>query len=275
MTKFSDYFVLPAGTHDTKLDGDEAKFIDPLRINRVSDPDFDKDDAQWRLESFATYTNSLVNVPNRQQELTKLLETPHELNQYHLGFSTGESRGNGTSAGMLICVFKLVKSVDGLDLSEHPEALLTLTPGMGPDHFNDYIGSITSLTFIRYTQKKCQQYDISMQNGNRVLYFDPETMIWKIGTFELPVFDGKAIILVPDVILVDNYPYTAAQYVSSAILPGRQAYYKEQGSKKNRHDILAIETANFTEDKYKTYVQQEVSRQPGRYLEFLERYKLL
>lgn len=275
MTRFSDHFVLPAGAHDAKLDGDEAKFLDPLRINRISDPDFDTADAQWRLGSFATYANSLVNVPNRQRELTKLLETPRELNQYHLGFSRGESRGNGTSAGMLICVFKLVKSVDGLDLSKHPEALLTLTPGMGPDHFNDYVSSITSLTFIRYTQRKCRQEGNPMKQGNRVLYFDPDTMTWKIGSFELPVFGGRAIILVPEAILVDSYPYTAAQYVQSAILPGRQAFYREQGKKKNRHDILALETADFTVDKYKTYAQQEVSRQPGRYLEFLEKYKLL
>lgn len=274
---FSEYFhVLPSGVKDINLDGDQKLYLSPERFLQVTDPDFDGKDAQLRMQTFMGTIGMLIDDPKDMPRLIELVTVPCEMNETRLGLGTGEPQGSGTSATILIDVLRKNRNITGLEISKYPESFLTFTPSFGPDRFSDLHTNICSADLVRFTQKKCRKYGIPMTKGHAVNYFDPESVSWEVDSnVELPEYKGLAILLVPEELLVKQYQYTADRYVQMEVLEGKKSLYKKHGKKVTKRWLYNEATANIKHDKCKTYAQKEAIQDPVRYLEFLDKERLL
>lgn len=277
MVLLSNYFgVLPKGIEDVDLDGDKELYLAPERVLKVDDPDFEGQDAQDRERIFMGTADALLDEPDGQRKLVDLLTIPHEMNETRLGLGKGKPQGSGTSAEMLMGVLKRNRKIAGLDISKHPESLLTFTPRFGQDRFSDLITNIYSDILAQFTQRKCRKYHIQMTKGHLLNFFNTKTKAWEImKNVELPEHEGLAILFVPRGLLVKEYKYTAEDYVQLEILEGRKEMYKRQGKRMRKRDIFVADTANILRDKYKTYAQREAINEPKRYVEFIDKRRLL
>lgn len=276
MQRLSEVFgVVPDGVRDIDLDSDQALYLEPLRLDQVNDPDFDAEDAGLRMSMFMGGADSLLDDPDEQQHLSRLLKGPHELNETRLGLGAGKPQGNGTSELMLTQVLLTMRQIEGLEVDKHPEGLLTFTPRFGEDRYSDLCTNIMASDLIQFTERKCRRYGIPMTPGHRIVVFNPVTLEWETLIVELPTYSSLGIIFVPEALLVDDYPYTAQEYVNFEILEGRKVFYKRRGHKMTKHEILKLETAEIMHDKFKTYALQEAVREPARYLEYLKKRRTL
>lgn len=277
MTLFDEAFgVVPEGVVNIDLDGDQELYVDSLRILRVHDEDFDNQDAKLNTWAYMAACDAMLDSPQDYQHLQRLLMVPREVNATRFGLGAGKPQGNGTSAPMLMKVFRMLRQIEGLKSTEHPESLLTFTPRFGPDRYSDLLTNIMARDFIRFTQRKCKRYNIPMTKGHKMNVFNPDTLEWEMLTdVELPEHNGLAILLVPKDILVSEYQYTAQEYVNHDILEGRKLFYVRDGRPLAKREIFKIETEDILHDKFKTYALAEAVREPKRFVGFLEKRQTL
>lgn len=105
--------------------------------------------------------------------------------------------------------------------------------------------------------------------------YNPATLSWQVMSVELPEYAGLGILLVPEELLVTEYPYTAQDYVQFEVLEGLKQQYKDCGHPMSKKDILKLKTADIYQDIIKTYALQEAVREPERYVEYLDKLKTL
>ncbi|MCP1642995.1 hypothetical protein J2T41_002614 [Pseudomonas citronellolis] len=225
--RVSEYFKLNRSQAyldfvDVPLDTDLAVFLEPGAIKALQ--------SSWGnelsslLQSFFETVLNLIRAGNHTRAQA-LLSSLNERNEFHLGYSTGKSRGHGFGSGSAKSVWsELTKSqaaVTGLLRDLEDTALLI--PGIGADMISDAVCNIIRGPLIKYTQDMCVYYGIPLTDGiPSGPMWNPQTERWEQEFVPLPMTDFGKVIFVPKVLVRFRLSYSFNEYYSHYILPQMQ-----------------------------------------------------
>ncbi|MDN5288983.1 MAG: hypothetical protein JWR38_5257 [Mucilaginibacter sp.] len=214
------------------LDGDLKAFIDPFLIaNSRQEPVFN--DVYRRLIDFFTKLNREFIIPNDRRNGLMFLDNLHEPNEYHLGYSDS-NKGKAVSGTRAVTIFDALRNnrfsrAEGVTITNEAHNILLLVTGIGQDIMSDAISNVSRDIFARFTAEQCIKYGIITETFHRH-FFNSTTGLWEMTDFNLPVYKGKCIILLPNKMVssarsyVNHYNhFVAGNYIAKDILDGKIA----------------------------------------------------
>ena len=225
---FSEYFRLNKQQAeldfvDIFIDDDKPLYIDPYVFKVRNDT--------WSVECnnlIVDFFNTVV-IAIKNEEITyakKLLEQLNEPKETHLGVSQLSVSGKGVSgkqAGDLYEKLKKSKAVKTGHLKDLSDCELMI-PGIGFDKISDITTNIIRERLIEYTQAQCYLHNIPIQNVPSGKIWNCTEKRWHNGSYtNLPVADGKKIILVPKYAVVFKPSLSSQELYNHEILEYIQA----------------------------------------------------
>ncbi|HDX8437980.1 TPA: hypothetical protein RQN11_003570 [Aeromonas dhakensis] len=207
---------------DIRLDTDIPVFLDPTSIKAL-DSTWGNELSSLLQSFFETVLNHIKNGNHTKAQ--NLLSSLNERNEFHLGYSKGESRGHAFGALSAKSVWgALSKSQASLTgLLQDLEDTCLLINGIGTDMISDAVCNILRGPLIRYTQDMCRYYDIPLVNGvESGPIWNPIKEVWENSFVSLPVTDYGKIILVPKVLVRQKVSYKYDEYYRHYLLPEMQ-----------------------------------------------------
>lgn len=225
--RFSEFFELNKSQPyldfvDVRLDTDVAVFIDPSALRGLR--------SVWGHECASLVKNYFEVVLSRissgkNKEAIALLSCLNEGNEFHLGYSSGRSRGHAfgeISAGTVWgALSKSDASISGL-LQDLEDTCL-LIDGIGPDMISDAMCNILRGPLIKYTQDMCVYYGVPLtpdvESGP---VWNPEEERWERSLVPLPMTSEGKVILVPKVFVRRKVTYRSDEYYTHYLLPEMQ-----------------------------------------------------
>lgn len=181
---------------DVKLNEDNLIFVDYIKILKFKTPLTRemKNSLDIFLNRF--FTNAVFKKRNDSQILLRGL---HECNATRLGYSIEKPHGN--SVGRVLQ--ELIRENTEFIVEALKTGQLTYNTlffgidQVGSDRISDIIVSIIKPQLIAFTQEQCAKHNIPTSLVPVKSIFDPATVTWEKGKFELPLFDGLPIIFIP------------------------------------------------------------------------------
>lgn len=227
-TLFSEYFNLNKQQAeldfvDVFIDDDKSLYIDPYVFKIRNDA--------WSVECnnlIVDFFNTVV-IAIKNKEITyakRLLDQLAEPKETHLGVSRLSVSGKGVSgkqASDLYEKLKTSKAVKTGHLKDLSDCELMI-PGIGFDKISDITTNIIRRQLIEYTQAQCNLHNIPMQNVPSGKLWNPTEKRWWNGSYtNLPVANGKKIILVPKYAVVFKPSLSSQELYNHEILEYIQA----------------------------------------------------
>ena len=215
---------------DIRLDTDIPVFLDPTGIKSL--------DSQWGhelsslLQSFFECVLENIKIGN-DKKAQLLLSSLNERNEFHLGYSQGESRGHAFGAISAESVWgALSKSQASLTgLLQDLEDTCLLIHGIGTDMISDAVCNILRGPLVQYTQNMCQYYGIPLVNDvDSGPIWNPIKETWENSFVSLPVSDHGKIVLVPKILVRHKVSYKYDEYYRHFLLPEMQIEELRAGS---------------------------------------------
>lgn len=225
--KFSEYFKLNRTQAyldfvDIRLDTDIPVFLEPLAIKSLRSP--------WGVELSSllqTFFDTVLRLIHSGNHLKaqKLLSSLSERNEFHLGYSSGASRGHGFGSGSAETVWSALSksnaAVTGLLKDLEDTALLI--PGIGTDMISDAVSNIIRGALIKYTQEMCVYYGVPLTpDVASGPIWNPQKEIWEESLIPLPMTTYGKIILVPKLLVRHRLTFQYDEYYRHYILPEMQ-----------------------------------------------------
>lgn len=225
--KFSEYFKLNRNQPyldfvDIPLHTDLPVFLEPGAIKSLVSPW--GNELSSLLQTFFDTVLRLIRAgDNAKAQL--LLSSLNERNEFHLGYSSGESRGHGFGSGSAETVWgalsKSNAAVTGLLKDLEDTALLI--PGIGTDMISDAVCNIIRGPLIKYTQDMCVYYGVPLTPGIASgPVWNPQEERWEESLIPLPMTDYGKVILVPKILVRHRLTYQYDEYYRYYILPEMQ-----------------------------------------------------
>lgn len=225
--RFSEYFQLDRTQPyldfvDIPLHTDVAVFLDPTSIKSL--------DSSWGnelsslLQTFFETVLRLIKEGNNDKAIT-LLSSLNERNEFHLGYSTGKSRGHGFGAQSAETVWGALTTSEAAKtgLLKDLEDTVLLIPGIGTDMISDAVCNILRAPLIKYTQDMCQFYNIpltpDMPSGPM---WNPLKERWETAFVHLPMTSEGIVILIPKILVRHSIRYQYDEYYRHYLLPEMQ-----------------------------------------------------
>lgn len=215
---------------DVPLDTDLPVFVEPSAIRSLG--------TQWSnqcvalLQSFFSCVLGAVKQGDKQRAI-ELLASLSERNEFHLGYSSGRSRGHAFGTGSAGSVWdSLLKSKAAkTGVLKDLEDTALLIDGIGPDMISDAVCNILRGPLIEYTQDMCRYYGIPMQSGVASgPMWDMRAEQWGMAFVELPMPRGEKLVLVPKAIVRLAGVYDVGEYYRHYLLPEMQKQHLDSGS---------------------------------------------
>lgn len=208
---------------DVHVDTDTAIFVDPNALRGL--------DTTWGAECRSLlqhfFDHILDLVQKGQNDVAiDLVASLRERNEFHLGFSIGQSQGRGFGSGHAGDVWKaLTKSKAAQSgLLQDLEDTCLLIEGIGPDMVSDAVCNIIRGPLIRYTQDMCHYYSIPMAAAVASgPIWNSQSLEWEEELIELPVVDHERLLLVPKAIARVSFSFSNDEYFRHYLLPQLQA----------------------------------------------------
>lgn len=234
-TTFTTHFMIPSPEtvefFDIPLDEDAEAFICPFLIANNRDIAFCE--ALYRQNSaFFQNLNRSYIMHNDHSNALAFLSHLHEPNEYHLGYSD-ENKGKAISGGKADEIFTALRNNrsarQGSSITNEAHNVLLLVDGIGQDIMSDVIANVCRDRFAVFTYQQCLKYSIPMSIVE-LHYYDMVARKWEFQEFQLPIYEGKPIILVPKKIIAGHRAYSdlynwfiAKNYLATDILNNRIA----------------------------------------------------
>ena len=227
-TLFSEYFNLNKQQAeldfvDVFIDDDKSLYIDPYVFKIRNDA--------WSVECnnlIVDFFNTVV-IAIKNKEITyakRLLDQLAEPKETHLGVSRLSVSGKGVSGKQASDLYeksKTSKAVKTGHLKDLSDCELMI-PGIGFDKISDITTNIIRRQLIEYTQAQCNLHNIPMQNVPSGKLWNPTEKRWWNGSYtNLPVANGKKIILVPKYAVVFKPSLSSQELYNHEILEYIQA----------------------------------------------------
>ncbi len=186
---------------DIDTDKDLLLFVDPyaIELNSIGESDI-------FYEYITSYFTLLLDVLRRGENvraksLTRHLAEPRET---FLGFSKTSSKEKGPQgrgmgeyqANQLIQALLRSQAFKTGQLEDLSEVELFI-PGVGADKVSDLTTNIIREPLIKYTQSMCSAFEIPTRKVAVAPSWSSSELRWYSNYQDLPVIDGKSVILVP------------------------------------------------------------------------------
>lgn len=215
---------------DVRLETDIEVFVDPSALRGMK--------SVWGHECASLVKNYFELVldrikAGRDAEAQALLSCLNERNEFHLGYSAGESRGHAFGSKSAESVWgalsKSQASVSGL-LKDLEDTCLVIE-GIGRDMISDAVCNILRGPLIKYTQDMCQYYGITLTpDVNSGPIWNAESGRWESSLVPLPMTPQGKVILVPKVLVRHRLNYQYDEYYTHYLLPEMQDEEIRRGS---------------------------------------------
>jgi hypothetical protein len=225
--KISEYFNLNRTQPyldflDIPIDTDLPVFLEPGAIKALRSP--------WGTElssMLQTFFDTVLQLIHSDENVKaqQLLSSLSERNEFHLGYSSGESRGHGFGSGSAETVWGALNNSNAAvtGLLKDLEDTALLIPGIGTDMISDAVSNIIRGPLIKYTQNMCVYYGIPLTpdiaSGP---VWNPQREIWEESLIPLPMTDYGKVILVPKILVRHRLTYQYDEYYRHYILPEMQ-----------------------------------------------------
>ncbi|GFE58731.1 hypothetical protein [Geobacter sp. AOG1] len=225
--KFSEFFRLNRTQPfldfvDVPLDTDINVFLEPVAIKKLESP--------WGNELASllqTFFETVLRLINKGEhhKAQVYLSSLNERNEFHLGYSSGRSRGHGfgkeSAKSVWGALTKSNASVTGL-LRDLEDAAL-LIPGIGTDMISDAVCNILRGPLIKYTQDMCIYYGVPLTPGVASgPIWNPGKEEWEETLLQLPMTTFGKVILVPKILVRHRLCFQSDEYYRHYILPEMQ-----------------------------------------------------
>lgn len=199
--RFSDHFWIGKSQAeldfvDVPLTTDLPLFVDPYALS--------VEEAPWFVECndlvvgfFELLVRSIRDGETRRA--MRLLANLREPNDTRLGFSSGRPRGSGIGEDQAAQIFERLKKSEAVrtgKLRDLADAELVI-PGIGRDKISDMTTNIIRGPLLQYTSDQCNLLSVPTRCVPAGMCWDPVHQGWRSVYSELPVHDGRRIILVP------------------------------------------------------------------------------
>lgn len=285
---FNTYFNVKDERYlNIPIDTDILRFVDPVELRKAHSKYFNGILADRKLRDYIEEVFIRYKDGNPAAAFNLINDPPGEVNAVHLGYSSNQSRGNGTSAEILDATFKKI-----LELSEHHDKFLRapilvplFVPRFGSDRFSDLIVNVITKELCEFTEKICDELNIEIRDFS-YRYYDNDEKAWKDEEFLLPEdANGHAIILIPENVAVEDYNFKAQNFVETVVIPNKQDEHYENGTMKHfierKGQMVAVKPTkkmvrkeevsdSYVEDKYKQYALDETLKNPDLLGQFIK-----
>jgi len=212
------------------LHTDLPVFVEPSAIRSLG--------TQWSNQCVALLQNffsSVLDAVKRgdKARAVELLSSLRERNEFHLGYSSGKSRGHAFGTGSAGSVWdSLLRSKAAkTGVLKDLEDTALLIDGVGPDMISDAVCNIIRGPLIEYTQDMCRYYEIPLKAG--VVsgpMWDMQTSNWVSKFVDLPLPMGDKLVLVPKALVRHAATYDVGEYYRHFLMPELQQQHLSSGS---------------------------------------------
>ncbi|ENC7787835.1 hypothetical protein WFP47_03555 [Yersinia enterocolitica] len=225
--RFSEFFKLNRSQAyldfvDIPLETDIPVFLDPGAIKSLNS--VWGHELTYYLQNYFEVVLKLIRAGDNARA-QKLLSSLNERNEFHLGYSTGKSRGHGFGAGSAKSVWNALTKSKAIStgLLKDLEDTALLIEGIGSDMISDAVSNILRGPLIKYTQDICRNYGVQLTpNIDSGPIWDPQKEDWYSTLLPLPVTDHGKIILVPKILVRHRLTFQYDQYHRHYLLPEMQ-----------------------------------------------------
>lgn len=234
MNSFSQHFNLQKTQAeldfvDVPIDGDIALFVDPFAISQR--PDRWSQECHRHIIAFFDRVLRELRAGNvtEAREMFRFLREPNET---RFGFSSGRPRGAGIGhyqSDQLVDALAASSAVKTGFLTSLEEAELMIE-GIGRDKISDLTTNIIRSLLANYTREQCNLHNIPTQRVPLPPYYSPEREAWISDYFQLPVANGRPVLLVPKVIARYDPAYDHNRYYRRFVLEYLRAEHLDANS---------------------------------------------
>lgn len=263
--------------YNARLDEDEEKFLNPDLLGKYHGHNFD---AQTAIETIEGYFGLVFDLyqSNNLKRAHILLSIPKEINETRIGIGKRPSSGRGTSPEILDKVMHtlLASKIDIGTVKRRPQIIPIFTPNFGRDRLSDLLTNIICRQLIDFTQRICDKNDVQLSGQKSYTFFDLNSNNWKQDVAMLPIDeDGKPIILIPNATVVDDYNFSAGEFVQKVVLLARQNELQNLKQKTfTKNQIRDMEIRPLGKNMVKKYALQKVVNDPQLLTDYLHRIRL-
>jgi len=234
MPRFSENFALGKSQFeldfvDVDTNADIPLFIDPFAISQR--PDRWSQDAHASLLTFFQCVIDDIRA-GRLGPARDLLSHLREPNETRFGFSRGRPKGAGVGPEQADDIFNALRDSEAVRqgmLSALEECELMI-PGIGPDKISDLTTNIIRDKLASYTAEQCNLHGIATRQVALPGWFDAPRRQWANDYINLPVVDGRPILLCPKAIARHQFSYDHRGYYRHYILDFLQSEHLHAGS---------------------------------------------
>ena len=222
---------------DIELDTDSKLFVDPYLIY-ISNDEFSNNCSNKIVNYFEQLLKlAILNDKGNGYKIVKYLQ---ENNEVRFGYSLGNPLGKGFGKNKgkelfdILCKSKAVRT--GM-ISDIFDASIMLNK-VGYDKISDLTINIILEDLIQFTQKQCKMYSVPLERVRlRRPVWNSEKNNWiNIEAIDLPVHNGKPIILVPNNFVRPYMVYTYARFYNNQMMP----YYEIESLKNPSCGLVKI-----------------------------------
>ena len=198
--------------------GDIPLFIDPYALSRRSD--------RWSIDCHNLIVNFFQRVidlirEERETDAKYMLSGLREPNQTRFGLSIGQSpRGRGVGGDQADDLYNALAESSAVRtgfLKDLEECEL-LIEGISHDKISDMTTNIIRGKLIEYTQNECLFWSIPMQNVPSGTVWDTARNEWTNEYVNLPVCNGRSVLLVPKAISRFSLEFSHQEYYQHFVL---------------------------------------------------------
>lgn len=203
---------------DIDIIGDIPLFLDPHYIS------FQKSqisqEASFSIQTF--FDKLLLLLRNNDMENAKNhLQYIGEINEVHLGFSKGISRGRGIGYLNSNDLIRSITESDAIHtgLIEKLHDSRIFIKGIGADKISDLCANVIRKTLLEYTRKQCALWNIPLTASSSGYYWDSNRRDWLAEQHtERLIINGKTYLLVPKEMVTFKSEYTPEKYMQHFVL---------------------------------------------------------
>lgn len=270
MTRFSTAFSLTNSQAnidfvDIDLSTDTPLYLDPYAIQIRDD--------EWSTkcgDNIRSFFNELLDSLRLENldHVMHLLSNLHEPNETFLGQSQGYPNGKAIGETKAIQLAEALRNSRAFEtgmLSDISDAELFIR-GIGRDTISDLTTNILRNLLAEYTRDQCILHDIDVETVRSIgPAWDIVSRNWVSRSYELPVWRGRAIVLVPkscvrfdlSINSQEFYNFHMVEFLKSEYLNAGSSLvqtfkdgtqYVTKSSVKKRHPFIKDDLAAFVRD---------------------------
>lgn len=202
---------------DIPLDTDIKLFMDPFILSVERATWFPA--ARARATSFFSHLIETIRS-GRRNEAVDLVAALSEPNATRLGYSQGRSAGSSVGQGyaeMLVDALEQSEAVRSGSVVDLEDTAL-LVKGIDRDRVTDMLTVLIVPELALYTASQCNLHGITDLRECEFLVWDVDAKRWARAIFSLPADSAGPILLVPKVLIVDDFAFTPGKFITFYIL---------------------------------------------------------